>query len=166
MATDGSRKCAGTNRAGAPCRANPLRVSDFCSAHDPDRPDDQRFGSRVQATAAATGVQKRVPGVMERMRERVEAEADAILAPYFEALAGGDDGDIEQRMRAAERLLDRCFGKPKQSAELSGALSLDERALEAELESELEALVAARARNATLAAANGNGSNGDAGGDG
>ena len=91
--------------------------------------------------------------MIELLRERVEAEAEAILAPYFEALARGEG--VEQRMRAAERLLDRVFGRPKQSAELSGALSIDERALEGEIESELEGLLAARARNAGLAAANG-----------
>lgn len=92
---------------------------------------------------------------MERLRERVEAEAEAVLAPYFEALAEGED--VEQRMRAADRLLDRVFGRPKQSAELSGALSIDEHRLEAELEAELEALMAARERNAALGSANGDG---------
>ena len=67
---------------------------------------------------------------------------------------------VEQRMRAAERLLDRVFGRPKQSAELSGTLSIDERRLEAEVEEELAALVAARERNVALLA----GGNGDGGG--
>ena len=77
--------------------------------------------------------------MIELLRERVEAEAEAILAPYFEALARGEG--VEQRMRAAERLLDRVFGRPKRSAELSGSLSIDERRLEAEVEEELAALV-------------------------
>jgi hypothetical protein len=96
--------------------------------------------------------------VIELLRERVEAEAEAILAPYFEALARGEG--VEQRMRAAERLLDRVFGRPKQSAELSGTLSIDERRLEAEVEEEFAALVAARERNVALLAAG----NGDGGG--
>ena len=89
------------------------------------------------------------------MRERVEAEAEAVLAPYFEALAQGEG--VEQRMRAAERLLDRVFGRPKQSAELSGTLSIDEHRLEAEVEEEFAALVAVRERNAALTAGNGDG---------
>ena len=108
----------------------------------------------MQAAEAATGVERRTPSVTEKLRERVEQESDAILAPYFEALAEGQD--IEQRMRAAERLLDRVFGRPKQSAELTGTLSLDERTLERELEQELEALMAARQRN-ELAAGSGDG---------
>ena len=92
---------------------------------------------------------------MERLRERVEEQAEAILAPYFEALAQGEG--VEQRMRAAERLLDRVFGRPKQSAELSGTLSIDEHRLEAEVEEEFAALVAVRERNAALTAGNGDG---------
>ena len=148
------RRCQGTNRAGDPCRAAPLTGSQWCSAHDPQLPAAARFGSPEQATEAATGVQRRTPSVTEKLRERVEQEADAILAVYFEALAEGQD--IEQRMRAAERLLDRVFGRPKQSAELTGTLSLDERTLERELEQELEALMAARQRN-ELAAGSGDG---------
>ncbi len=139
------RRCHATNRAGDPCAANPLRDGQFCSAHDPHLPADARFGSSEQAAQAATGVRRRPPSVIELLRERVEAEAEAILAPYFEALARGEG--VEQRMRAAERLLDRVFGRPKQSAELSGTLSIDERRLEAEVEEEFAALVAARERN-------------------
>ena len=111
------RRCHATNRAGDPCAANPLRDGQFCSAHDPHLPAGARFGSSEQAAQAATGVRRRPPSVIELLRERVEAEAEAILAPYFEALAQGEG--VEQRMRAAERLLDRVFGRPKQSAELS-----------------------------------------------
>lgn len=150
------RRCHATNRAGEPCRAAPLRGSQWCSAHDRQLPAADRFGSPERSAKAATGVERRLPSVTERMRERVEAESEAILAPYFEALAEG--GDVEQRMRAAERLLDRVFGRPKQATELSGALSIDERALEGEIEAELEGLLAARARNARLVDANGHGS--------
>ncbi len=152
------RRCHATNRAGDPCAANPLRDGQFCSAHDPHLSADARFGSSEQAAQAATGVRRRPPSVIELLRERVEAEAEAILAPYFEALARGEG--VEQRMRAAERLLDRVFGRPKQSAELSGSLSIDERRLEAEVEEEFAALVAARERNVALLAAG----NGDGGG--
>ena len=112
------RHCEGTNRAGQPCRAAPLRDGRWCSAHEPELPAAIRFGSSEQAAAAATGVDRHNPSVTERMRERVEAEAEAILAPYFEALAAEED--LEQRMRAAERLLDRVFGRPKQSTQLGG----------------------------------------------
>ena len=79
------------------------------------------------------------------MRRRVEDRAEEVLTPYFDALAHGED--VEQRMRAAERLLDRVYGRPKQSAELSGGLSVDDqRRLDEEIEQEIEKLLEARAR--------------------
>ncbi|MBA3509956.1 MAG: hypothetical protein H0T19_07685, partial [Thermoleophilaceae bacterium] len=69
-----------------------------------------------------------------RFLRRVEAEAEAILAPYFEALAQGEG--VEQRMRAAERLLDRVFGRPKQSTQPGGRAT--GRAATYDLSSELD----------------------------
>ena len=76
------------------------------------------------------------------MRERVEAEAEAILAPYFEALAAEED--LEQRMRAAERLLDRVFGRPKQSTQLGGRATgrTETYDLSSELDRALEEMLA------------------------
>ena len=113
------RRCHATNTRGDPCRAAPLRDSQWCSAHDPQLPAAIRFGSREQAAEAATGVQRRTPSVTEQMRERVERESAAILAVYFEALDAGETAEL--RMRAAERLLDRCFGRPRQAMELAAA---------------------------------------------
>ena len=128
------RHCEATNRAGQPCRAAPLRDGQWCSAHEPKLPAAIRFGSSEQAAGAATGVDRRNPSVTERMRERVEAEAEAILAPYFEALAAEED--LEQRMRAAERLLDRVYGRPKQSTQPGGRAT--GRAATYDLSSELD----------------------------
>lgn len=67
------------------------------------------------------------------MRDRVREEAEAILAPYFAALTGAvvfDKlggahvptlyPDLGARIDAAEKLLDRVEGKPKQTTEVSG----------------------------------------------
>jgi hypothetical protein len=67
------------------------------------------------------------------MRERVEAEIDSIIAPYFEALKTAVvhatyEGevltstvpDLGARIAAAEKLLDRVYGRPRQSLEHSG----------------------------------------------
>ncbi|MGI8594839.1 MAG: hypothetical protein ACR2ML_10825 [Solirubrobacteraceae bacterium] len=62
-------------------------------------------------------MQRRTPSVTEQMRERVERESDAILAPFFEALDAG--ADVELRMRAASALLDRVHGRPRQAMELA-----------------------------------------------
>lgn len=113
------RHCHAVNRAGDPCRAAPLTGSQWCSAHDPQLPAASRFGSTVQASEAATGVQRRTPSVAEKLRQRVEAEADAVLAPFFQALGAG--ADVELRMRAASALLDRVYGRPRQATELVAA---------------------------------------------
>lgn len=107
------RQCQAHNRAGEPCGAAPLTGSEYCRAHDPTVPEETRFGSPVQAGRAGASEKPRTPGVMEQLRQRVEEHADQILAPYFAALADGED--VETRMKAAERLLDRVFGRPTQS---------------------------------------------------
>ncbi len=136
------RHCEGTNRAGQPCRAAPLRDGQWCSAHEPKLPAAIRFGSSEQAAGAATGVDRHNPSVTEQMRERVEAEAEAIIAPYFEALEAGQD--IEQRMRAAERLLDRVYGRPKQSTQPGGRATdrTETYDLSSELDKALEEMLA------------------------
>lgn len=118
------RRCQATNRAGDPCRAAPLRDSQWCGAHDPQRPAATRFGSREQAAEAATGVQRRTPSLTEKLRERVEQESDRIIDPYFEALDAGENAEL--RMRAAERLLDRVYGRPR-AAELEQATRFAEQ---------------------------------------
>ena len=138
------RCCQATNRSYQPCRAAPLTGSNDCRAHDPQLPADTRFGSSEQATQAAVGVERRTPGVMELMRKQVEARAEEVLAPYSEALREGDN--LEQRMKAADRLLDRVFGRPRQSTELQGSLSADERRLESDIDAEIDALLEARAQ--------------------
>jgi hypothetical protein len=75
-----------------------------------------------------------VPRVSEVLRERVEDEADAVLAVYFDALGAekavtvgyGEDAvtelvpDYYLRLRAADALLDRAYGKPRQVQEITG----------------------------------------------
>ncbi len=133
---DNPRRCAATNKAGEPCKAGPMKDSDYCSAHNPALPDGARFGSPAQAGAAGVlgGAATRKPRLVEVMRERVEAEVDRILAPYFEALEGAvvtatwegeviasDVADLGARIAAAEKLLNRVYGMPRQATELTGA---------------------------------------------
>lgn len=140
------RRCKGTTKAGKRCRAAPLAGGKYCSAHDPQLPAATRFGSPEQAARAGALSSTHIPTVTEVMRVRVEAHVDQVLAPYFKALGvdyvGGEarlgrgavivgktkDGevipsdveDLAGQVAAAERLLDRVYGRPKQTAELSG----------------------------------------------
>ena len=74
---------------------------------------------------------------MDVLRERVEQEAELILAPFFESLADLDAG-YELRMRAAERLLDRTYGRPKQAATLT---TREEQTTQTDFDREVRELV-------------------------
>jgi hypothetical protein len=145
------RACKGKTKAGKACRAAPLRDGDYCSAHDPISPDSTRFGSPEQAAAAARFAGRpRTPRPTDLMREIVEDEVVAVLAPFFRAIgidievvdgelvkqpctrpsryvwAGPDDPavhmeDLGAQIAAAEKLLDRVYGKPRQALEHTGA---------------------------------------------
>jgi hypothetical protein len=73
----------------------------------------------MQAARRRGGYGKRKPRLNEVLREKVEAERDAIISAYVAALHD-ESADHETRMRAADRLLDRVYGKPRQGVELSG----------------------------------------------
>jgi hypothetical protein len=132
--TPAKRRCKGTNKAGERCGAAPLKGSDYCRAHDPDVSGSARFGSHEQAKAAGDlGGRPKAPRVVDVMRERVEEDVDRILVPYFDALEGAvvhatfegevlpsDHPDIGARIAAAEKLLDRVYGRPKQALEHAG----------------------------------------------
>lgn len=148
MGTTPKRRCTGTNKAGKPCGATPLRDQDWCNTHAPELPESARFAGGAKPGAG----RPRVPGPTEVARQLIEENVGAILSPFFNALgydvidtgdglklepvpAGGaklygtDKGevivsshdDLEAMQRAAERLLDRGFGKPRQSLEHTGA---------------------------------------------
>ena len=129
------RRCKGKTKAGRRCRAYPLGGSEFCSAHDPLRPAETRFGDPVQAAAAGSvgGTAGKRPRAVDVMRERLEQQMDAVLAPYFSAISeavvvvkyegnaiASNVPDLEARQRAAERVLDRVYGKPSQTIAHTG----------------------------------------------
>jgi hypothetical protein len=55
--------------------------------------------------------------VTDVLRDRVEAELDHWLAPYY---AARDGDDPQLAMRAAEAVLDRVYGRAKTTSEISG----------------------------------------------
>jgi hypothetical protein len=73
----------------------------------------------MQEARRRGGYGKRKPRLGDTLRERVEDECEAIISAYVSALHD-ESADHETRMRAAERLLDRVYGRPKQGVELSG----------------------------------------------
>lgn len=143
------RACKSINTAGEPCKANPLKGSDYCSAHDPSLPDSVRFGSPVQAKEAAKlAGRPPLPKPTDVARALIEENVHRILRPHFRALGmditaegtvevlergavltgEAKDGtvvasvieDLGAQIAAAEKLLDRVYGRPKQQTEISG----------------------------------------------
>jgi hypothetical protein len=143
-----SKRCTGTSKSGKPCGAPPLKGTDRCSAHPLD-PASPRFGSPAQASAAGRlGGRPRLPRPTEVAQRLIEENVTAILRPHFLALGielhqdgtttrleGGalmygesKDGvvvasryeDLAAQMEAAEKLLNRVYGRPKQQTEVSG----------------------------------------------
>jgi hypothetical protein len=143
------RRCKGKTKAGKRCKAWALHDGDRCLAHSDEKTQDSVGfgGSQPDAGRPAK------PRVVDVLRERVEAEVEKIVAPYFEALEHAvlhatyegevvvsEHADLGARINAAEKLLDRVYGKPRQTIEHAGAqdgaavpveLNLDQKTREA-----------------------------------
>lgn len=127
----GKVRCSGTHVTGRPCRGWAIKGTGLCMGHQP-KEIQMEYG--FDPANGKGG--RRKPNALEIMRVRVEAEIDEILKPFFDgltaekalAVSGGykEAGYVEYvddpaiRMKAAEALLDRVYGKPKQTTELSG----------------------------------------------
>lgn len=126
------RRCRGTTKKGKPCRAAALKGTDRCIAHS-DKAVQVEMGFGGPENGAKGGAATRRPRVIERMRERVEEDIEKIIAPYFDAIENAivtathegqvipsEVADLGARIKAAEALLDRVYGKPRQVTEVSG----------------------------------------------
>ena len=122
------RRCKAKTKAGNRCK-NGAMGNGFCIAH---------ASRKVKVSQGFGGPQKdsgrpRKPRVVDVLLERVEEKVEAIIAPYMDAVEGAClftnyEGevhvsihpDLGARIAAAEKLLDRVYGKPKQRTELTG----------------------------------------------
>lgn len=124
------RACAGTTKAGKPCRAPALKDTGYCMVHGPEEVRESKgFGGPQEGAG-----RPRTPRVVDVLRERIERDIDKWLKVYEDALGAsrplgvgsGEDFhvvDVEDhatRLRALADAFDRAFGKPKQATELSG----------------------------------------------
>jgi hypothetical protein len=141
-----ARRCTGTTRKGTPCKSPPLKDSDTCLSHS----GAVSCGSvGFTPHAGARGGRPRVPRSTELQRQLVEEHAWAVVRPFFRTLGldvdehgnvtrldrgailvGRDkDGgvhtstveDLGAQIAAAEALLNRVHGKPRQALEHTGA---------------------------------------------
>lgn len=64
------------------------------------------------------------PRAVDILRKRLEEKADTLMEVYFDAAKAEAEPGIPDhviRLRAVEALLDRAYGKPGQSLEVTGA---------------------------------------------
>lgn len=131
------RTCAAITRKGTRCKAHPLKGSDKCLSHA-DAKAREAVGFIARNGKAG---RKPRPKPDELIRQRLQAAVDYVLAPHFQALGivgWTDDGepivdmdraamevgrsnsgkvflteiaDLGGRIGAAEKLMDRGFGK-------------------------------------------------------
>lgn len=124
------RRCKATTKRNTPCMAAPLKDQDVCLAHADEEvriSTDFGYGPRPGRPPN--------PKPVEVLREKIENDIEKWLAPYEEALraergvvvGNGPEAhvelvpDIPTRMKAADAVLDRIYGKAKQATEITGA---------------------------------------------
>lgn len=119
------RTCTAKTKAGNRCKAAPLKDADRCLAHaDAKTRESAGF-------VADNGKQGRKPNPRPHdvLRQRVEADIDRWIEPYEQGLEAtravvvgtGPKArteivpDFSTRMAAADKVLDRVYGKPTQA---------------------------------------------------
>lgn len=124
-----TRRCTAKTKAGKRCRAAPRHDTGYCNAHSPKETQESAgFGGSQEGAG-----RPRLPRPHELMRERIEEDLERILRPYFDAIDNAvvtsvsmgevtvsDVKDLGARIAAAEKLLDRVYGKSRQAVEHTG----------------------------------------------
>lgn len=136
------RRCVGKTKKGKRCRAAPLTGRKHCLAHADEKTRETTGFGGAQPGAG----RPRAPRPHEIAQQLVEAHILRVLRPYFRTLglelqedgqvtdcdgaikyvwAGTEEAAIEMedlgaQIIAAEKLLDRIYGKPRQVSEVTG----------------------------------------------
>lgn len=114
------RACSALTKAGDPCPAAPLHGHDTCMGHADEA---TRTAAGFTPEAGHLGGRKARPKQFDVWRGEIETKFNDWKRPYEEALhAIKDDGSPDHviRMKAADSVLDRVYGKPTTRTELSG----------------------------------------------
>ena len=123
------RQCKGTNKAGKPCKAGPMKASDYCVIHAQDNGEIERVFGGKQPGAG----RPRKPREIDVIRESIEANVGAIDRLLQEAeqaeravvVGNGPSAELimvpdwPTRIVAARERLDRGYGRPHQSSDIT-----------------------------------------------
>lgn len=104
------RTCRETTKAGKPCRAAPLKDRDVCAMHG-KAVDPTELG-RLGGLASAEVRREQGRSVRDRLREKVEANADTIWTAFHDGLTSDDE---RLRVGAAQAVLAEAYGRPPQA---------------------------------------------------
>ena len=94
-----------------------VRKSGYCMVHDPSATFDPVTTGRQGGRRSGEVRREQAKSVRDRLRDKVEANADTVWAVYFDGLtATSPDGspDFRARFHAASSLLAEAYGKPVQ----------------------------------------------------
>lgn len=148
--TPGAKYCEGLTKAGIPCHMPARKGEDFCGNHHPDpeirawqqrksglspgKPRVKRF-TELQREVVESALQEFMRPYMETLGLKINFDEEG--AASVERLPGGGakvvgmskDGDVNlsdvedlgAQVKAVESMMDRIYGKARQSHEVTGA---------------------------------------------
>ena len=114
------RRCGRGKADGTRCKAFKVKGEDACAGHlglgiGKDPAAYAREAASASAQARSDRAEERKKRVKDRLADAVEGDlADAIIAAYRKGLESDDPATA---MRAAEGILSRVYGKPKEIVE-------------------------------------------------
>jgi hypothetical protein len=117
-ATLPARACGARNRRGEPCRSRAVLADGFCFAHSALAPVSQAELGRRGGLVSGEVRREQAKSVRDRLRERVEAEADEVWRVFrdaWDAVDGEGGADHRARLASAEGVLAQAYGRPPQA---------------------------------------------------
>lgn len=112
------RTCPASNRRGEPCRSRVILADGYCAAHSSLAPGTPKELGRKGGIASGEVRREQAKSVRDRLREKVEAEADEVWRVFrdaFDAVDGEGDADHRARLSSVEGVLAQAYGRPPQA---------------------------------------------------
>jgi hypothetical protein len=105
-------------RSGEPCRSTILLEDGRCWVHSAVTPAAPAERAHRGGLVSGEVRREQAKSVRERLREKIEAEADEVWRVYrdaFDATDGEGDSDHRARLASVEGVLAQAYGKPAQA---------------------------------------------------
>lgn len=119
-----AKRCAGTTKAGKPCRGYAIEGSEFCVTHDPEKAAERAAWRAAGGRATKTpegepvellnveDVRKGLAAVIGSLwkLDNTNERARALVSAYTAALRTFEVGELEERLEAIEARLEAIDG--------------------------------------------------------